>query len=74
MTAVAGLPGQDAVLAGFESGTILISALDPIAESRLIRHRGGAAITQLAVTAGSSWLLATAEDGWALWSPLPARF
>jgi WD40 repeat protein len=69
-TAVAGLPGHDAVVAGYKDGSILYSELDESAEPLLISRRGGEAITCLAVTPNTGWLFAAAEDGRVLWAPL----
>lgn len=69
-TAVAGLPGHDAVVAGYKDGSILFSELDESAEPLLISRRGGEAITCLAVTPETGWLFAAAEDGRVLWAPL----
>lgn len=70
VTAVAGLPGQDALLMGFETGAVLLSDLDPLAQTRVVKRGGGAPITHLVVTPGTGWLLAAAEDGVVLWAPL----
>ena len=72
VTAVAGLPGHDGLLAGFDNGVILFSALDLAADSRVIKRSPGAAITHLLVTPDSGWMLAAAEDGLLLWAPLGA--
>ena len=69
-TAVAGLPGHDGLLCGFDNGVVLFSELDPIAQPRVIKRRSGAAITHLVVTPDSGWMLAAAEDGLILWAPL----
>lgn len=72
VTAVAGLPGHDGLLAGFDNGVVLFGALDPLADPRVIKRRSGAAITHLVVTPDSGWMLAAAEDGLVFWAPLRA--
>ena len=72
VTAVAGLPGHDGLLAGFDNGVVLYSALDRLANPRVIKRGSGAAITHLVVTPDSGWMLAAAEDGLLLWTPLGA--
>ena len=72
VTAVAELPGHDGLLAGFDNGVVLYSALDRLANPRVIKRGSGAAITHLVVTPDSGWMLAAAEDGLLLWTPLGA--
>ena len=69
-TDVAGLPGHDGLLCGFDNGVVLFSELDAAAQPRVIKRRSGAAITHLVVTPDSGWMLAAAEDGLMLWAPL----
>ena len=72
VTAVAGLPGHDGMLCGFDNGVVLFSALNMAADPRVIKRSSGAAITHLVVTPDSGWMLAAAEDGLLLWAPLGA--
>ena len=70
VTAVAALPGHNALLAGFDNGVVLFSELDPMADLRVIKRQSGAAITHLAITPEAGWMLAAAEDGLIFWAPL----
>jgi hypothetical protein len=72
VTAVCTLPGQAEVLAGFDSGAVVLSEIDPVAEPRAIKRPTGAPVTLLAVTALSGWLLVADEQGGVLWAPLRA--
>lgn len=69
-TAVAGLPGHDAVLAGYRDGAILYSEIEEFSMPRVVKRPGGAQIVSLAVTPKLGWLFAAAEDGRVLWGPL----
>jgi len=70
VTAVAALPGVEAVLAGFGDGRVLLGEIDDRIEPRLVKSLGNEAITVLAVTPRAGWLLAGEEDGRVLWTPL----
>jgi WD40 repeat protein len=69
-TAVTALAGHDALLTGFDNGGVLYSELDPLAQPRVVKRAGGAAISELIVTPDAGWMLAAAEDGLMLWAPL----
>jgi WD40 repeat protein len=70
VTAVAPLPGHDALLCGFDNGAVLYSELDTFADIRVVKRGNGAAITHLVVTPVSGWMFVAAEDGLLLWAPL----
>jgi hypothetical protein len=72
VTAICAIPGHEAVLAGYSSGAVIFSEIDEIAEPRAVKRPTGAAITLLAVTTLSGWLVAADEDGGVLWAPLGA--
>jgi hypothetical protein len=72
VTAICALPGHEAVLAGYSSGAVIFSEIDQIAEPRAVKRPTGAAVSLLAVTPVSGWLLAADEQGGVLWAPLGA--
>jgi hypothetical protein len=72
VTAVCPLPGHEAVLAGYSSGAVIFSDIDPVAEPRAVKRPTGAPVTLLAVTPLTGWLLAADEAGGVLWAPLGA--
>lgn len=69
VSAVAGLPGGRAVLAGFENGMVLVSEPAEGAEVFQILPAEGAPIVAMAVSS-DGWLFAAAEDGTAFWGAL----
>ena len=70
VSAVFALPGLEAVLAGYTSGAVIFSEIDEMAEPRAVKRPTGAAITLLAVTPLSGWVLAADEQDGVLWAPL----
>ncbi len=69
-TMVRGLPGQAAVLAGFQDGAVLMSELDEWAETRVVRGSTGVEVTAIAVTSSLSHILIGDAEGQVLWSKL----
>lgn len=68
VTAICTLPGHEAVLAGYSSGAVIFSEIDAAAEPHAIKRPTGAAITLLAVTPQTGWLLAADDRGGVLWA------
>ena len=71
-TYVRGLPGQPAVLVGFQDGAVLMSELEEWAETRIVRGSTGVDVTAIAVTNSLSYILIGDAEGQVLWSKLPA--
>ena len=69
-TMVRGLPGQEAVLAGYQDGAVLMSELDEDAEEFVLRGTTGVEVTALAVTDSLSRILIGDAAGGILWAPL----
>ena len=69
-TMVRGLPGQPAVLVGFQDGAVLMGELDEAAEALVLRGTTGVEVTALAVTASLSHLLVGDTAGTVFWAPL----
>lgn len=67
---VLGLPGQEAVMAGYPDGAVLMSKLREDADDRVVRGTTGAEVTALAATSSLSHLLIGDADGGVLWAPL----
>lgn len=66
-TAVAGVPGLDAVFAGFKDGSVLVGMLiEGSTTDKLIKAPGAAEVTTIAVTHGA-WLLVGDAAGDVLW-------
>lgn len=70
VTAVAAVPGAEAVLAGYSSGAVVVSLLDALAEPRMVARPNGAPVTLLAMTEDAGWLLVGDEAGGVLWAPV----
>lgn len=68
VTCVRGLPGQDAFLAGFQDGMVLLSQLST-PESYVARGATGSEVTAIAVLPDLSGLLIGEESGQVLWAP-----
>lgn len=69
-TMVRGLPGQDAVLAGFQDGAVLLSELTEDAEDYVLRGSTSVEVTGIAVTPSLSHVLIGDADGTVLWASL----
>jgi WD40 repeat protein len=69
-TMVRGLPGQAAVLAGYQDGAVLMSELEEDAEDFVLRGTTGAEVTALSVTESLSHILIGDAAGGVLWAPL----
>jgi WD40 repeat protein len=69
-TMVRGLPGQAAVLAGYQDGAVLLSELDDDAEAFVLRGTTGIEVTALTVTESLSHILIGDAAGGILWAPL----
>lgn len=69
-TAICAVPGQERVLAGYSTGAVIASELDPAAEPRIVRRGTGAPVTLLAVMPQGGWMLAADEQGSVLWASL----
>lgn len=70
VTAVAPVPGSEAVLAGYSSGAVVVSRLDAMAEPRIVARPTGAPVTLLSMTADGGWLFIADEAGGVLWAPI----
>ncbi len=73
VTMVRALPGQPAVLTGFQDGVVVISALDEALESLVLRDWTGSEVTAMAVTDSLSHILIGDGRGSVLWAPLWKR-
>ncbi len=69
-TVVRGLPGEAAVLAGFQDGSVLMSELDDATEAIVLRGATGVEVSAIAVTAAPSHVLIGDVNGSVLWGPL----
>jgi WD40 repeat protein len=67
-SAVAGLVGEDIVIAGFRDGAVLAGRVGADGDA-VVKGSGGAAVTALALTP-EGWLLIGCEDGLTLWMRL----
>jgi WD40 repeat protein len=66
-TTVAGVPGVDAVFAGFKDGSVLVGMLiDGVTTDKLIKGVGAAEVTAIAVTP-KAWLFVGDAAGEVLW-------
>lgn len=72
VTAVWALPAHEVVFAGYSSGAVILSEIDPAAEPRAVKRPTGVPIVLLTVTPVTGWLLAADEQGSVLWAPLGA--
>lgn len=68
VTCVRGLPGQNAFVAGFQDGMVLLSQLST-PESYVARGATGSEVTAIAVLPDLSGLLIGEESGRVLWAP-----
>ena len=64
-SAVAGLAGENFVIAGFRDGAVLAGRIGADSDA-VVKGSGGAAVTALALTP-EGWLLIGCEDGLTLW-------
>lgn len=64
------LPGEQAVLAGFRDGAVLLAELDEMKDAIAMRGSTGAEVTAIAVSASLSHILIGDADGHVLWAPL----
>jgi len=69
-TMVRGVPGQEAVLAGYQDGAVLMSELKEDAEDWVVRGTTGVEVTAMAVTDSLSHIFIGDANGAALWVPL----
>jgi WD40 repeat protein len=67
-SAVAGLPGENIVIAGFRDGAVLAGRVGADGDA-VVKGSGGAAVTALALTP-EGWLLIGCADGLSLWMRL----
>ncbi|MEM9707248.1 MAG: WD40 repeat domain-containing protein [Pseudomonadota bacterium] len=70
VTVVQNLPGDEAVFAGFQDGSVLFAKLDDMASARVVRGSTGAEVTAIAVLPSGSDLLIGDSRGNVLWAPL----
>lgn len=63
VTCIAGLPGADALFAGFEDGAVLFTELDGDSGDHVVRGSTGSPVTAIGVTADLGWLLIGDEAG-----------
>ena len=69
-TTVRALPGQEAVMAGFQDGAVLLSEVKEDAEDFVLRGSTGVEVTAIAVTRSLSHILIGDAGGGVLWAPL----
>ena len=69
-TMVRALPGQEAVMAGFQDGAVLLSEVKEDAEDFVLRGSTGVEVTGIAVTPSLSHVLIGDAEGSVLWAPL----
>ena len=69
-TMVRGLPGQEAVLAGFQDGAVLMSEVKEDSEDFVLRGSTGVEVTGIGVTPSLSHVLIGDAEGTVLWAPL----
>lgn len=69
-TCVRALPGQQAVLAGFQDGAVLACDLEEGASSLLVRGTTGVEVTAIVVTSSLSRILIGDAGGGLVWAPL----
>ncbi len=70
VTRVCAMPGQEAVLAGFQDGAVLMSEVKDDAEDFVLRGSTGVAVTGIAVTPSLSHVLIGDAGGTVLWAKL----
>ncbi len=69
-TCVQSLSGENAVLAGFQDGAVLLAELDEDREPIVIRGSADAEVTAIAITRSLSHVLIGDAKGRVLWAPL----
>ena len=65
-----GVPGQNAVFAGFKDGSVLLAGVNEHSESLTIRNATGVEVTTISTTQSASHILIGDAQGNILWAPL----
>ena len=69
-TFVENLPQENAVFAGFQDGSVVLSEIDETKKSYLIRNATGSEVTAISISNDKSHILIGDAMGNILWSPL----
>ena len=69
-TFVENLPQENAVFAGFQDGSVILSEIDETKKSYLIRNATGSEVTAISISNDKSHILIGDAMGNILWSPL----
>ena len=69
-TYVQGVPGQNAVFAGYKDGSVLLASINEHSEPLTIRNATGVEVTTISTTQSASHILIGDAQGNILWAPL----
>ena len=69
-TFVENLPQENAVFAGFQDGSVVLSEIDETKKSYLVRNATGSEVTAISISNDKSHILIGDAMGNILWSPL----
>ena len=69
-TYVQGVPGQNAVFAGYKDGSVLLASINEHSEPLTIRNATGVEVTTISITQSVSHILIGDAQGKILWAPL----
>ena len=69
-TYVQGVPGQNAVFAGYKDGSVRLASINEHSEPLTIRNATGVEVTTISTTQSASHILIGDAQGKILWAPL----